>query len=764
MRDTLPDTVARSTFLLRGLVQGQGVRPTIANLASDLGIRGTVRNCSRGVEIDAFAPPSSLASFAKALASTFANATLQSNTANRNCQSKPSRFRIIETLAGDRVQTTVPLDLAICQDCLAEVRSKSNRRFGYPFNTCTRCGPRYSIITAMPFDRDLTSMSAFPMCSQCEAEYRNPNDRRFHAQTISCPDCGPRCWVTDRLGNVLASGRDAVIFVAEEILAGQIAAVKGIGGYQLISDATNDDAVGRLRLRKQRPSKPLPVMVGDTDAVAAIANAREHENAALQSHVNPIVLLTSLSRRIVSPQVAGSLNTIGVMLPSSALHAMITDAVGRPIVVTSGNRHGSPIIFENSVAASDLASVADVILHHDRDILHPVDDSVVQCVDDFTMTIRGGRGITPLTFSTSDQNRILAVGGHQKLAPAIQTGESLVLLPHIGDMTTEACRIRFQESLDQCRTLYQLDFDSVTHDQHPNYFTTQWAQQNTTPAISVQHHHAHIAASMFEHNLDDQTVLGITFDGTGFGQGTIWGGEVLEATTTSYQRVAHLRPFRLPGGEFSIKQPWRIAASLNSQLPGFAPIDPCLQFAIDRGPLTSSMGRLFDAVASIVLGIDTVDFEGEAAMRLEAECDRLEAETYRFEITDNEPLQMDWGPVLRQIDEDKKLISAAKIAMRFHHAVANLIVDIAARYRDIPCVLSGGVFQNRTLLEVTSRLARQQSLDIRFPRVLPINDGGLAIGQLVVASATISRNSHSRRDTSDRLPCAPSTMGGHPCA
>jgi hydrogenase maturation protein HypF len=447
------------------------------------------------------------------------------------------------------------------------------------------------------------------------------------------------------------------------------------------------------------------------------------------------------------------------MLATSPIHAMLLDLTGKPLVVTSGNVHGSPLVYQNEMSETQLAGIADVFLHHDREIKNPVDDSVLQCFGEQFTTIRAARGIAPLTkekglleklsdpdsrngpsgashhrvqtpFSTS-----IALGGHQKVAIAIRTGSDFVLSPHIGDMESESCRIRFQESVVHLQSLYQTRSHQLVCDQHSNYFTSSWARDHGLSPMEVQHHYAHVAAAMLDHGLLDKTVLGVAFDGTGFSHdGTIWGGEVLLATRSSYERVGHLRCFRLPGGENAIKHPRRIAASLLAQLDNRVIEDSVLRYAIEHGPNTSSMGRLFDGVAAMLLDIETIDYEGEAAMRLEAHCDWNEGSAYEFAIDEFSPIQFDWRPVVVAICADMPCVSTERIAMKFHRSVANLVIALANRYESHPCVVTGGVFQNRVLLELINEMAARDSLDIRLPGKIPVNDGGLALGQLVVAS------------------------------
>ncbi len=558
MTPTASANPIRLQMRMNGMVQGQGVRPTIARIAASVGVAGMVRNASSGVLIDAVGDALLIETFEHRVRDNFPDAAFVANIEENFLLPQQDSFHIAESEIGGELNTTVPIDCGICTDCLAEVRSRYDRRYGYPFTTCTVCGPRFSILNRMPFDRTRTTMSRFPMCTACQREYLDPDDRRFHAQTIACCDCGPRCWATDSKGVTVADHHDSIQFVAERILAGDIAAVKGIGGYQLICDATNDDAVRWLRKQKRRPTKPLPVMVGNMDQARRYAIVGDCEQERLQSLANPIVLLRQSDSESLAESLSPGLNTIGVMLPSSALHVVLIDWVGRPLMVTSGNVHGCPLIYQNDVAARELGAVADVLLHHDREIAFPIDDSIVQCIGNRSMTIRAARGIAPLTLNAADSTAMLATGGHQKVAPALQISNAIVLTPYIGDMESEQCRIRLEQSATHFQSLYSLSPAALICDGHPNYFTTDWASRQSDSHFTIQHHHAHVVAAMMEHELLNQTVLGIAFDGTGYGEdATIWGGEILLASPSSYTRVGHLRrsdysavsvPFKNLGG------------------------------------------------------------------------------------------------------------------------------------------------------------------------------------------------------------------------
>lgn len=741
------DPIVSERWLLVGSVQGRGLRPEVARLAGRREIAGSVRNTNRGVEIVALGNREQLDAFSAEVSRVF-NARLVRKQSKFADTQLNAGFRIIASGSGERLETNVPLDVAICQECIDEFENTTNRRQDHGLISCASCGPRYSILKKMPFDREYTSMHAFPLCRSCCIEFAELQNRRFHAQTISCPDCGPTCWATDGEAIRLGEGTTAIDEVARQIKQGKIAAVLGIGGYQLICDAENDLAVMELRRRKKRPAKPLPVMVRDLNEALRVGEFSKFEKAALTEPANPIVLVRQRLRNRLALSLAPGLQTLGIMLPTTPIHWQLLKMVGTPIVVTSGNLHGAPIRYQIENAIEELGGIADVFLHHNRRIVRPIDDSVVQCCGHRVMVLRAGRGLAPMAFEYDSTCGTVGGGGQQKVAVAISTGSRLVLSPHIGEMDSELGRIRFEDAVAGLSALYGFETRSIACDTHPDYFTTHWAKKQTSQAWEVQHHHAHVAASMLEHQLLGTTVLGIAFDGSGLGDdGTIWGGEFLIASDVAAQRVGHLRSFRLPGGEIAIKQPWRVALSLLLELKEHAFVSDWLKklpmvlslsagiAAAGHGPWTSSMGRLFDAVASIVLGIDYVSFEGEAAMRLESVCDKSEGGYYAFTTKASDPWQLDWTPVLQAMLGDLNRITSGQIAMRFHRTVADAILTVAERYRMLPCLLTGGVFQNKTLLELLSEGAAERGIDIRFPGRIPINDGGLAVGQVIVANA-----------------------------
>lgn len=747
-------TLVSCRFSLHGMVQGQGVRPTVARIAQQSHITGSVKNTSSGVQVDAFGASDAMCEFERKLEWQF-------RVTRSNLQpeySAPRQFSIQPSVVDGSFCTLVPPDLGVCRFCIGEIRDPGSRRYQYPFTSCAECGPRYSILYAMPYDRCQTSMNAFALCTQCLAEYQNPADRRYHAQTNACPNCGPKYSVVESSGET-HFGRDAIPRLVDVLTAGGIAAIKGIGGYQLICDATNDRAVNELRKKKQRPAKPLPIMMLNAHRAGRFADVSAAERNALESQAAPIVLLDQKNAKGLSRHLNPGLREIGIMLPTTPLHWLICDQVDRPLVVTSGNVAGNPLEYENESAIESLSGIADVWFHHNREIVRPVDDSVVRIIRGRPMTIRAGRGLAPLAFPLQSSGDHFAAGAHQKVAIAVSTKKHIVLGPHIGNMDGERCRVRLMEQIVSMGRLYDCKLKHFARDCHPDYFTSRISKEDNSEL--VQHHHAHIAAAMFEHDLLDQTVLGFSFDGIGYGsRDCIWGGEIMVADRCDFRRTAHLRPFKLFGGDLAARQPWRLALTIMAESCP-CQIDSCWVPSGQTPPsllrmsvnsiTTTSMGRLFDAVAAIVLGVTHCRYEGEAAMNLEAVCDLSEKSAYSFDWRadeadgDGEPAILDWVKLIQSIVKDRESISAARIAMKFHRAVANLIIDFANFYKPMPAVITGGVFQNRVLLQCIEEQIENQDLDLRFPSLIPINDGGISIGQLVVA--------HSRRQQSEVEKC-----------
>jgi hydrogenase maturation protein HypF len=604
----------------------------------------------------------------------------------------------------------------------------------------------------MPFEREDTTLAEFEFCDPCLREYRRPGDRRFHAQTTACPKCGPQLWSVDGVNQRSIQGEGAMLAALAALQAGKIVALRGLGGYQLLVDATNQAAAQRLRARKGRPAKPLAVMVDSMETALRLATVDEVELNQLASAAAPIVLLRAKSDNGLAESIHPNLDTVGLMAPTTPLHAMLTRDFGRPLVCTSGNYDGEPLEYEVESAQHKLNGICDLWLHHDRAIVRPIDDSVVRVIAGRAVTIRLARGLAPLPLDLPAMTPTLAVGGYLKAAAAWSNGGQAVLGPHIGDQENLAARNRFTEHIDDWQTLYRFQPLQLAHDFHPEYFSTQWAHQKHLPLIATQHHHAHVVSGMLEHGWLDREVLGVAWDGTGYGtDGTIWGGEFLVSTCSDFERLARLRPFRLPGGEAAIHEPWRIALAMCEQLEkplnvsllaSWDVTSNCISLVrhiINRphlSPLTSSVGRLFDAAAAIILGMTRAHFDGQAAMQLEAAADRSAQGWYDFPLREDRMFELDWRPLLEQLLADWHLgVDPGKMAMRFHRSLALAIPRVCRLRSDLPVVLSGGVFQNRLLTELVLQRWHDPSQPLGLPGIIPPNDGGLAAGQLAIAAA-----------------------------
>jgi hydrogenase maturation protein HypF len=743
-------------LILNGRVQGLGVRPTIFRLATDLELAGCVRNTVRGVEIEVEGQPAAVSQFADLLPTVLpAGSVLERLTTEPAEPTGRREFTIVREPDAGPLSARVPADMGVCDDCVREVRDSADRRYRYPFTSCTACGPRYTIIQHMPYERHDITMSIFPFCDPCRREYEQPGARRFHAQTNACGDCGPRIWATDEQQRVSANGDDVLPAAVSALRQGKIVALRGIGGYQLLVDATNEEAVRRLRQRKLRKSKPLAVMVASPSDARRYTQLSERELNLLSDRSNPIVLATARSNQGLALAINPGFDSLGIMLPTTPLHAMLAAEHVVPLVCTSGNREGDPLEFEVAGAQTGLAGVCDVWLHHDRPIARPIDDSVVRVMGERGVTIRLARGLAPLALDLPDVPAMLAAGGYFKNAVAWSNGMQSVLGPHIGDLDSVGSRLRYLDQCEDWHDLYRCTPRYLVHDLHPEYYSTVWSQQQELPRHAVQHHHAHVVAGMIEHHWLDRTVLGVSWDGTGFGtDGTIWGGEFLLARAARFERVGHIRPFSLPGGEAAIHEPWRVALAIVAEALGVEqsqtlPWGPRataakghIQSILQRrqfSPVTSSAGRLFDAAAVFILDLEEADFEGQLAMLLEARADREAAGEYDFPVRSGTPFQLDWRPLVVAVVRDRAAgVPPATMSMRFHRTLARTIVRICEDYRDYPVILSGGVFQNRLLTELILELMPDDlGSRIGLPGVIPPNDGGLAAGQLAIAAALI---------------------------
>ena len=814
-KKTRSSSVVGMRVTLTGLVQGIGMRPAIARFAKQLLLNGYVYNSIVGVEVHVEGEKDSVDRFRNEL---YLQWPKQANVGScdflqavvKGCESfvvgVPDQAVAVDRCgetSGDRSvdlgdvalssssvpHAQVPVDVVVCEDCLSEVNDSNDRRYRYPFTSCTNCGPRYSIIERMPFERIDTSMSQFSMCEDCQSEYESTNDRRFHAQTNACPECGPQVWLRDVDNNWVARDHDAILAAARVLQDGGIVALRGLGGYQLLVDGTSQVAVERLRKRKRRQGKPLAIMVASFAAAREYAVLDEAEAKLLCSPEGPIVIAQAKSGSVIATSVSQGLNTIGVMLPTTPLHWLLQNAteqrrddinganreadVGdvsrfriqensspRPLVCTSANIDGEPIVYQSEIALEKLTGIADIWLEHDRPIIRPIDDSVMRVMAGQPMAIRLARGYVPLPLSMVNRDSIVALGGHQKCSQAISNDSQAMLGPHIGDLNSVETRLRFTEQVSGVKSLYGIVKCQVACDRHPDYFTSQWAEQcpeTCSPAeagsiTKIQHHFAHIVSGMLEHGWLEREVLGVAFDGTGYGEDeTVWGGEFLRATVTGFERVGHLRPFPLPGGELAIRQPWRIAVSLVAEALGDCGLKQ-LDFdqskvsqiaSVISNPnlfsLTTSAGRLFDGIAALILGIEKCEFEGQGAMLLESTCDSSVVEPYEITIENTNPKQLDWRKLVKQVMEDRiARVKPGTMAMRFHYGLALSIASLAKYYPTLPVVLGGGVFQNRILVELLAKQfkdnAATSNQELGLPGWIPVNDGGLAAGQLVIAA------------------------------
>ncbi|MFD6102742.1 carbamoyltransferase HypF [Nocardia salmonicida] len=775
----------RRRLVVRGVVQGVGFRPFVYTTAAELSLSGSVANDSRGVVIEIEGAPADLDRFARRLHDTPPPlAVVESVEQTTVALHGGTGFRIADTTRDGSGRTLASPDVAICADCATELADPTDRRYRHPFINCTNCGPRFTIIAELPYDRSRTSMADFPMCAHCAAEYTDPTDRRFHAQPIACPDCGPRLSYLGPSGTLAEGPLDSARNLLRE---GGILAVKGIGGYHLACDATNEHAVATLRSRKRRGDKPFAVMVADLGTARTIAEVDDTAAVLLTGPQRPIVLLARRAPVRLPAEVASDANShdvldretielaasvaprnpdLGVMLAYTPLHLLLFGLSGdrpapRVLVMTSGNLGGEPICFDDSDARTRLAELADGWLSHDRRILTPCDDSVVRVVDGIELPLRRSRGYAPLPLTLPvPVPPMLAVGADMKNTCAVGEGRYAWLSQHIGDMDDLATLRAFDSAAEHLAELTGVRPNQLVADAHPRYRSTTWARTHAAgrPVHTVQHHHAHIAAVMGEHGLGaSDTVTGIAFDGTGFGpDGAIWGGEVLAAGYKGYRRLAHLKYVPLAGGDVSVHRPYRMAlahlwsAGLDWS-DTIASVVACPaderavlahQFGSGFGCTpTSSMGRLFDAVSSLAGVRHTVDYEAQAAIELEALARAADpgSRTYRFGLDHTaDPAVIDPAPVVAAVVTDAAHgVPAAVIAARFHHAVAALVLDLALDFAPRPTTvaLSGGVFQNALLLSAARTTLRDNGFHVITHRRLPPNDGGLAFGQLLAAGA-----------------------------
>ena len=750
------DGVARRRVEVTGVVQGVGFRPFVFGLATRLGLAGFVGNDSRGVFAEVQGSAGVLDEFERELVASAPPLSVVERVASTEIPPVgDTSFVIVESAATAGASTLVSPDVGMCADCLAELFDPNDRRYRYPFTNCTNCGPRFSIIERLPYDRERTSMKTFTMCPECAREYHDPLDRRFHAQPNACPVCGPSLAIWDCSGVPLEG--DPLGVGVDVLDKGGIVAVKGLGGFLLMADAQNDEAVATLRVRKHRDAKPFALMFPCLADVERECETSVGEARVLTSPESPIVLMRRRARRTssIATSVAPSNPYLGAMLPSTPLHHLLMGAVGRPLVATSGNLADEPICVDEREAVRRLNGIADLFLVHNRPIVRHVDDSIVRVQLGREMVLRRARGYAPLPVQLPQPAApVLAVGAHLKNTIGVNVGKSVFLSQHIGDLESAQATDAFERVIAAFRDLYRVEPARVVCDLHPDYVSTKYAATLGLPVVRVQHHFAHVAACMAENELDDP-VLGVSWDGTGYGaDGTVWGGEFLVPRGGSFDRVATLRPFRLPGGERAIREPRRTAFGLLFEIFGNSLLErtalaPVAAFEdrekrllvgmLDRGvnsPMTTSAGRLFDAVTSLCGLCHRSGFEGQAAMALEFAIDERADGAYSIPIkTSLSPRVLDWQPAVEAILGDLAAgVSVGAIALRFHRALVAAIVEVAKQV-DLPrVVLTGGCFQNRFLLEHAVQRLGDHGFRAYWHQRVPTNDGGIALGQAVVAA------------------------------
>ena len=746
------ETIARR-IRLQGHVQGVGFRPFVYRLALRHGISGHVQNQLGEVEVVAAGAANAVDRFINDLIDTAPplSSPALSSVVDTEIPAVVS-FSIIDSLAEADAQVFVPPDYFMCDDCRRELQDPSDRRYAYPFINCTQCGPRYTLIEALPYDRPNTSMSAFPLCAECEAEYLDPTDRRFHAEPVACASCGPSL-VYEEAGREAVADNDAALAAAvTAIRAGKVVAVKGIGGYHLVCDACDEQAVATLRERKRRPHKPLAVMfpvAGDDglDHARRFVDFTPDEASVVASPIRPIVLARHRTDSALASNVAPGLAEIGVFLPYSPLHQLLLDAVGAPIVATSGNISGEPVLTKNDEALRRLAPIADSFLQHNRPIVRPADDPVFRRIAGTPRPLRIGRGCAPLELEIPWQQSepLLAVGGHMKGTIALSWQNRVVVSPHIGEMDSPRSLDVFEQVADDLQSLYGVRAKRIVCDAHPGYTTHRWASRQGMPVEEVWHHEAHASAVGAEFATSGEWLI-FAWDGVGLGRdGTLWGGEALLGRPGTWRRFASLRSFRLPGGDKAGREPWRSAAALywecEERWNASPDIDGLARAAWKNDvncPVSSAAGRLFDAAAAIICELPIASFEAQGPMMLEALNARPgQAIPLPLEEDSEGVLRTDWQPLLGMLSDDSR--APEERAGIFHASMAGAILAQARSARERVGItqvgLSGGVFQNRVLAEQVIALLNDEGFTVRLPLALPCNDAALSYGQAAEIAA-----------------------------
>lgn len=745
--------IQKVKIVIRGVVQGVGFRPFIFRLAKELGIKGWIINSSQGVFIDAEAERNTLESFIIRIETDKPkNSYIQSFEHTWLDAEGFASFEIRESKESGIKTALVLPDISTCNDCLEEIFDPDNRRYLYPFTNCTNCGPRYSIIADLPYDRCKTTMGEFEMCPECRAEYSDPLNRRFHAEPTACPKCGPQVTLTGIDGKVLYEKHEAILGAVKALRDGKIIALKGIGGYQLLCDASNAEGVRTLRKRKRRSEKPFALMFPDPEMVKAECEVSESEMRLLNSVEAPIVLLKKKKNILsaISSECAAGNPYLGVMLPYSPLHHILMKELGLPIVATSGNISEEPICINEPEAYEKLADIADYFLIHNRKILRHVDDSIARIAGGNEVMLRRARGYAPLPIVLNNINGVtLAAGPHLKNTIAVNKLNNVFISQHIGDLENVESINAFKRVINDIRSFYELAPEKVICDLHPDYISTKHAESLQLPLYKVQHHYAHVLSCMAENELDGDDLLGVSWDGTGYGtDGTIWGGEFIVPQGVNFRRAAYFKPFRLPGGEQAIHDVWKIGLALLYSIYGkeFTELDnisflkrndiglvkQLLEKNINS-PVTTSAGRLFDGVSAIIGIRNTASFEAQAAMELEFAADDFKTNEYfSFSIDGTgDSLIFNWENIIKGIIADLNgSVPKGIIAAKFHNSLAEAIVQIAQKLNFTKVLLTGGCFLNKYLFEKSVNRLTEEGFKVYTQQRVPPGDGGISLGQM----------------------------------
>jgi hydrogenase maturation protein HypF len=756
----MTDSCVAKRLKVNGIVQGVGFRPFVFQLAGKYSLKGEVANTSAGVSIHIEGSPQNVAAFEKQLAEKSPPlAYIVEISSTSEIVAHHVAFAIVKSTGRAKMSTLISPDVSVCDDCLSEMLARDDRRYHYPFINCTNCGPRYTIIDDIPYDRPKTSMRHFKMCPQCQAEYDDPTHRRFHAQPNACADCGPHVGLYDNRRNDVTAPSQAVKKAADLLKTGYILAIKGLGGYHLAVDAANSDAVKRLRRRKLREEKPFAIMSYDLEAIDRYARVGPEEEKLLTAMQRPIVLLKKKKPNTISEQVAPGNKYFGVMLPYTPLHYLLLEHGFDALVMTSGNLSQEPIAIDNDDAFHRLSDIADYFLIHNRDIYLRSDDTIVRFADGGRRFLRRSRGFVPIPiFLKKEIPPILACGAELKNTICVTRQDKAFLSQHIGDLENLPTYEFFQLTIAHLKRILDIAPEIIACDMHPDYLSTRYALElpaNST--IQVQHHHAHIVSCMAEHKLEGD-VIGLAFDGTGYGtDGAVWGGEILVARAHGFERAGHLAYVPMPGSAAAVKEPWRMAVSYlqdaygsdfrNLNLPGLAAIEDqkltVIGEMISKGinsPLTSSLGRLFDGVAAVCGIRNRVNFEGQAAMELEMAALEDADGRYDYGWENDGVYRIFTAPIIKGVDDDvANGKPVGEISTRFHRTLIQLFTDlcvIIGKQRELDrVVLSGGVFQNSILLTGLSGALEEKNFKVFSHRQVPTNDGGISLGQAVVAAA-----------------------------